>query len=152
MAFRIWNNRFQLFIFTVLNKSFCTICDFLGLYWKWKVWDAYLSFTKDLRIIGNAAAEVFVAPYNNIIMGAIASQITSITIVYLIVYSDADQRKHQSSTLLSFVRGIHRGPVNSPHKWPVSLKRFPFDDVIMYMLCCGGWMAPTHGHNETLGA
>ena len=43
-------------------------------------------------------------------MGAIASQITSLTIVYSIVYSDADQRKHQSSASLAFVRGIHRGP------------------------------------------
>ena len=64
-------------------------------------------------------------------MGAIASQITSLTIVYSIVYSDADQRKHQSSASLAFVRGIHRGPVNSPHKWPVTRKMFPFDDVIM---------------------
>ena len=64
-------------------------------------------------------------------MGAIASQITSLTIVYSIVYSDADQRKHQSSASLALVRGIHRGPVNSPHKWPVTRKMFPFDDVIM---------------------
>ena len=67
------------------------------------------------------------------IMGAIASQITSITIVYSTVYSDADQRKHQSSSSLAFVRGNHRGPVNSPHKWPVTRKMFPFDDVIMYV-------------------
>ena len=65
-------------------------------------------------------------------MGAIASQITSLTIVYSIVYSEADQRKHQSSASLAFVRGIHRGPVNSPHKWPVTRKMFPFDDVIMH--------------------
>ena len=64
-------------------------------------------------------------------MGAIASQITSLTIVYSTVYSDADQRKHQSSALLAFVRGIHRAPVNFPHKWPVARKMFPFDDVIM---------------------
>ena len=70
--------------------------------------------------------------YGDIIMDAIASQITSLTIVYSIVYSDADQRKHQSSASLAFVRGIHRGPVNSPHKWPVTRKMFPFDDVIMY--------------------
>ena len=60
-----------------------------------------------------------------------ASEITSLTIVYSTVYSDADQRKHQSSASLAFVRGIHRGPVNSPHKWPVMPKMFPFDDVIM---------------------
>ena len=41
------------------------------------------------------------------------------------------QRKHQSSASLAFVREIHRGPVNSPHKWPVTRKMFPFDDVIM---------------------
>ena len=64
-------------------------------------------------------------------MGTIASLITSLTIVYSTVYSDADQRKHQSSASLAFVWGIHRGPVNSPHKWPVTRKMFPFDDVIM---------------------
>ena len=69
--------------------------------------------------------------YNDVIMGMIASQITNLTIVNSIVYSDADQRKHQSSASLAFVQGIHRGPVNSPHKWPVTRKMFPFDDVIM---------------------
>ena len=48
--------------------------------------------------------------YGDVIMGAIASQITSLTIVYSTVYSDADQRKHQSSASLAF---LHRGPVNS---------------------------------------
>ena len=64
-------------------------------------------------------------------MSTIVSQITSLTIVYSAVYSDADHRKHQSSASLAFVRGIHRGPVNSTHKWPVTRKMFPFDDVIM---------------------
>ena len=45
--------------------------------------------------------------------------------------SDADQRNHESLASLAFVRVIHRGPVNSPHKWPVTRKMFPFDDVIM---------------------
>ena len=78
-------------------------------------------------------------------MGAIASQITSLTIVYSTVCSDADQRKHQSSASLAFVWGIHRGPVNSPHKWPVTLKMLPFDDVIIsethslhFECICGG--------------
>ena len=72
--------------------------------------------------------------YTDVIMGTRASQITSLTLVYSIVYSDAIQRKHRSFASLGFVRGIHRGPVNSPHKWPVTRKMFPFDDVIMRWL------------------
>ena len=67
-------------------------------------------------------------------MSTIASQITSLTIVYSTVYSGLDQRKHQSSASLAFVRGIHRWPVNSPHKGPVRRKKFPFDDIIMYFV------------------
>ena len=44
-------------------------------------------------------------------------------------------KKHQSSTSLAFVWGIHRWPVNSLHKWPVTQKMFPFDDVIMIYGC-----------------
>ena len=64
-------------------------------------------------------------------MSVMASQITGASIVCSSVCSGADQRKHQSSTLLVFVRGIHRWPVNYPHKWPVTRKIFPLDDVIM---------------------
>ena len=78
--------------------------------------------------------EIFQAHYCDVIMTTMVSQITSLTIVYSIVYSDADQRKHQSSASLAFVRGIHRRPVNSPHKGPVTRKKFPFDDVIMQLL------------------
>ena len=57
-------------------------------------------------------------------MSAMASQITSLTIACSSVYSGADQRKHQSSASLAFVWGIHRSPVNSPHKGPVKRKCF----------------------------
>ena len=67
--------------------------------------------------------------YYDVIVGAITSLITSLLIVYSTVYSDTDQRKHQSSTPLAFVWGIHRGP----HKWQVMRKMFPFDDVIMVL-------------------
>ena len=73
--------------------------------------------------------------YGDVVMGVVASQITRITIVYSAVHSGADQRKHQRSTSLVFVRGIHRWPVNSPHKWPETRKMFPFDDVIMITQC-----------------
>ena len=64
-------------------------------------------------------------------MGAMASQITGLTIVYSTVNSGADQRKYQSSASLALVPGIHRWSVNSPHKCPATWKLFPFDDVIM---------------------
>ena len=67
-------------------------------------------------------------------MSEMASQITSLTTVYSTMYSDAYQRKYQSSASLAYVRGIHWWPVNSPHKGPVTRKRFPFDDVIMFIM------------------
>ena len=75
----------------------------------------------------------------DVIMTAMASQITSLTIVYTIVYSGSDQRKHQSSASLAFVQGIHRWPVNSLHKGSVTRKMFPLDDVIM-----NGVWTPVH--------
>ena len=64
--------------------------------------------------------------YSNVIMSSMASQITSVDIsmVCSTVCSDADQRKHQSSASLVFVRGIHGWPANSPHKGPVTRKCF----------------------------
>ena len=69
--------------------------------------------------------------YSDVIMRAMASQITSVSTVWLPVCSGADQIKYQSSASLAFVRGIHRWPVDSPHKEPVTWKMFPFDDVIV---------------------
>ena len=62
---------------------------------------------------------------------AMVTQTTGVSNVYSTVRSGADQNKHQSSASLAFVRGIHRWPVNSPNKWLVTRKMFPFDDVIM---------------------
>ena len=76
----------------------------------------------------------WISHYGDVTMGAITSQITSLMIVYSTVYSGADQSKHQSSASLAFVWEIHRGPVNFPHKWPVTRKMFPFDDVIIYWI------------------
>ena len=87
---------------------------------------------------------VWSAHYSDVIMGAMASQITSLTITYSTVYSGTDQRKHQSSATLAFARGIHRWPVNSPHKWPVTQKLFLYHDVIMNMS-----MTPLMGPTST---
>ena len=79
--------------------------------------------------------------YSDVIMGGMASQITSLASVYSTAYSGIDQRKHQRSASLAFVRGIPRSPVNSPHKGPVTRKRFPFNDVIMWPV-----FSFPHGH------
>ena len=77
--------------------------------------------------------------YCDVIMGTIASQITSLVVVYSTLYSGPDQRQHQGSVSLAFVRGIHRWPVNCPHKGPVTRKMFPFNDVIMLALLVYKW-------------
>ena len=61
-----------------------------------------LNFNDGLTILGLTSLH-----YIDIIMTTMASQITSLTVVCSTVYSDADQRKHQSSVSLAFVRGIH---------------------------------------------
>ena len=92
-----WNNGFQLIKKQSLRQVNITISGSYGLTQKY------------LR-----------THYNDVIMGTMTSQISSITIVYSTVYSGANQRKHPSFASLAFV-----------HKWPVTRKMFPFDDVIM---------------------
>ena len=93
-----------------------------------------IAITQAWHLISKMAPINMIRPsyhYGDVIMGEMASQITSLTTVYSNVYSGADQRKHWSSASLALVSGIQRRPVNSPHKGPVSRKMFPFDDVIM---------------------
>ena len=118
--------------------------------WLSTLWNGQLTWKKNSPVVGDLIhrgemATTLLATFSNafnanlrihhndVIMSAIASQITSLTIVYSTVYSDADQRKHQNSASLAFVWGIHRWPVNSPHKGPKTRKIFPFDDVIMFI-------------------
>ena len=91
----------------------------------------YISFIS-IASVTYQGPENIITHYCDVIKGAITSQITSRTIVYSTFYSDADQGKHQSSASLAFVRRIHRWPVISPHKGPVTRKMLPFDDVIMF--------------------
>ena len=103
--------------------------------WKWQSWKQYrlnkrmvITMVRKYGNGDNNASKndsgdknaVWIWHYNSVIMSSMASQITSLTIVYSTVHSGADQRKHQSSASLAFVRGIHRWPVNSSHKWPVT--------------------------------
>ena len=84
--------------------------------------------------------------YNNVIMGAMASQITSLTIVYSTINPGEDKKKTSKFRVTGLCEGNSPSPVNSPHKGPVTLKMFPFDDVIMigsftirnpFLLCNG---------------
>ena len=74
--------------------------------------------------------------YDDVRMGAIASQITSLTIVYSTVYSDAD-KKTSKLRVTGLCVGNSPGEVTSPHKGPVTRKMFPFDDVIMTLSIYG---------------
>ena len=86
------------------------------------------------------------------------SEITSLTTVYTTIYPGADQRKHQSSESLAFVRGIHRSLVNSSHKGLVTRIMFPFDEVFMITtfivsLWKNAWQNPWWRHQmETFSA
>ena len=70
--------------------------------------------------------------YGDVIMSAMAFQVTGVSIVYSKVFSGADQRKYQRPASLAFVIW----PMNSPHKRPVTRKMFPFDDVILASSSC----------------
>ena len=115
---------------TLLLSTPHNICSWFVLLWYVKM-SSWTRAVYSMELLHTFHAWSRFPHYNDVIMGAIASQNTSLTIVYSTVYSDADQRKHQSSESLAFVWGIHRGPVNSPHKWPVTRKMSPFHDVIM---------------------
>ena len=69
--------------------------------------------------------------YSDVIMNAMASPITGVSIFYSTVCSSADQRKQQSSVSLAFVRVIHRWPGDSPYKGQITRLLLSFDDVIM---------------------
>ena len=84
-------------------------------------------------------AELLMEYYCDVIMGTITSQITS-SWLFTQSFFQAEIKKHQSPASLAFVQGIHRWPVNSPHKGPITRKMLPFDDVIMkplYTACHG---------------
>ena len=83
---------------------------------RWRCW--YVQ----ILCLGKHTVQKSIFHYGDVVIGTLASQITSLTIVYSTVYSGADRSKDQSSASLAFVWG----PMNSPHKWPVTRKMFPF--------------------------
>ena len=108
------NNHNNMRYKTYLSK--CRECWILCL---WRPLSGPLSFHKMVH-------------YSDVIVSAMVSQITDVSMVYSTVCPGANQTKHQSYASLAFVRGIYRWPVNSPHKGPVTRKMFPFDFVIIF--------------------
>ena len=102
---------------------------------QWEMENADLELEIFHNLLSYVSSGIF--HYNDVIMSVMASQITSLRIVCSTICSGTDQRKHQSSTSLAFVTGIHQCPLNSLHKGPIMWKMFPFDDVIMYGEYCG---------------
>ena len=79
--------------------------------------------TPSVEVITKSDLSSKLVHYSDVIKHAMASQIASLAIVYSTVHSGADQRKHQSSASLAFVREIHWWPLNSPRKGPISRKK-----------------------------
>ena len=91
----------------------------------------FMIWVPRLLIIQNVKLHVNMKHYDDVIMSTMASQITSLTIVYSTVFSGADQGKHQSSASLAFVRGIHRGPAQMASNE---------ENVSIWWRHCGQWV------------
>ena len=90
--------------------------------------------------------------HSDVTMGAMASQITNVLVVYSTVYSGTDQRKYQGHALLAFAGGIDRWPVISPRKEPATRKMIPFNDAIMRRVNCINSFDPNYDHQRKIKA
>ena len=97
-------------------------------------WIFFSPSVPEVKGIVNSALYNLPLDYSDVKMSVMVSKITSISIVHSTICLGANQRNHQSSTTLAFVRGIRQWPVNPLHKGPVMRKMFPFDYVIIIWL------------------
>ena len=100
-----------------LNQCWFIVNLILGKKLQWNLYQYAIIFIQE-SASESVVGEIAVIHYDDVIMGTMASQITSLTIVYSTVYSEANQRKHQSSASLAFVRGIHR---SVPGEFPAQM-------------------------------
>ena len=89
--------------------------------------------------------EAIIMRYNDAIMSAMASQITSVSIVCNCLFRHRP-KKTSKLCVTGPCEGIHRSPVDTPQKRPVTRKMFPFDDVIMLH---NGALAIRHNWNPS---
>ena len=132
LHFHIQNYNWNAFIANKLHRLFATclyeiqcslnVCFRIEL--EEDIWCKYFNLEKDVKTYFN---------YVDVIMGLIASQIISLTIVYWTVYSDADKKNHQALRQWPLCGEL---TVNSPHRWPVTWKMLPFYDVIVLLCPC----------------
>ena len=120
---RIWNRWHNLFPWAIIGTKDGLIC--------WRIYASSGLTLLNIKQTVCGCQSNKTPHWSDVIMSSMAPQITSVSIACWTVCSGADQRKHQSSASPAFVRGIHRWPVDSPHKGPVTWKMFPFDDVTM---------------------
>ena len=115
------------------NLTYCYTSIVRFLYCNFQICSRVHICKRNINITYIISIKVFTTDthYNDVTMSAMASEITSVLIVYSTVCSGEDQRKHQSSASLASVWGIHWSPVNSPHKKASNAEIFPFADVIM---------------------
>ena len=138
--FRVWQKcrplRSKLLF--ILCRKWWMIFNYLGL---WnpgtidEMWDTHAILSKLNTLSLFYKPMIYrIIHYSDVIMSTMATQITSVSTVYSSVCSGADQWKYQSFVSLAFVSGIHRWPVDSPHKGSVTRRMFPFDDVILHQV------------------
>ena len=124
-----YNFRFILYIIQfakIFTKLYCRC----SLYWRNRL-DHSTAIYYKIRSSHNRHHLILSIHFTDVIMNGKASQITSLTIVYATVYSRRRSKKTPMLRITGLCEGIHRWPVNSPHKWPVTRKMFSFDDVIL---------------------
>ena len=120
----------SIFLFRLGKWCALTLFKGKGLSWGSSAMRSEISSVKSGQMDFAKASETFNIPnshYDDVIMSAMASQITSLTIVY----SRHRSKKTSNLRVTGLCEGNSPGPVNSPHKGPVTRKMFPFDDVIM---------------------
>ena len=84
------------------------------------------------KLLHHQVIQVYFKHYSDVIMSTIASQITGVSIVCSSVCSGVDQRKHQSSASLAFVRGsFNAGAINAEN---VSIWWRHHEIFLMYVL------------------
>ena len=87
-----------------------------------------------LRAYRLASYHLIMSHYNDVTVSAVASQITSLPIVYSTVYSRRRSKKTSKLRVTGLCEGNSPLTGEFPHKGPVTRKMFLFDDVIMCIL------------------